>query len=368
MLAFLAVAHFLYGRGGSDFLAFWLAGREVWGGDPAHAYDIAHTANAQRALGFRNVSPFLSPPPFLALVAPFALAPYIVALGAWLGLTYAAFAGALATLAPRRLLWPAMAFPAVLVCGMAGQTGLLTAALIIGSLGALGARRTVLAGILIGCLVIKPHLAVLFPFALAARGHWRAFGAAAVTAVLLVAGSAALFGLDAFTAYFAQSSRMAAILLTPDSPLAGKLQSVLGLFLSLGATPSLAWTAQGVAALTAIGLTVRSWRSDADILQRGAVLCAAIPLATPYVFAYDLPLLIVPLLWLAREAIQRGFRPGERVGLVAIALLPALAYAATGLLILTPLICALLLALVLSPRPIGTPHRPTSYYRLGSSG
>jgi hypothetical protein len=351
MLAFLAVAHFLYGRGGSDFLAFWLAGREVWGGDPANAYDIAHTANAQRALGFRNVSPFLSPPPFLALVAPLARLPYLAALGAWLVLTYTAFAMALRSVAPERLFWPALAFPGVLICGMAGQTGLLTAGLSIGAIGLLGRGRPALAGALIGCLIIKPQLALLFPIALAAGGHWRSFWAAAATSAALLLGSALLFGAETFAAYLEQSARMAAILLVPNSTHADKLQSVLGLALTLGAPLSLAWALQIVSATGAAFLVVREWRVGSDVLRRGAVLCAAAPLATPYIFAYDLPLLVLPILYLAAEGMRRGFRSGERAGLVAISLLPIMAYAMIGTLVLTPLVCAFLLAaLVYRPR------------------
>ena len=47
-------------------------------------------------------------------------------------------------------------------------------------------RRPVLAGALLGALVIKPHLALLVPFWLAAGGQWRAFAAAAASAAGLL--------------------------------------------------------------------------------------------------------------------------------------------------------------------------------------
>ena len=66
-------------------------------------------------------------------------------------------------------------------------------------LAGLGLGIPVIAGICFGSLVYKPQMAVLIPFALAAGApaagdRWRAFAAAAVTAVVLVLASLALFG------------------------------------------------------------------------------------------------------------------------------------------------------------------------------
>ena len=57
-----------------------------------------------------------------------------------------------------------------------------------------------LAGILFGLLTYKPHLGVVVPFALLALGAWRTIAAATVTAILLIAASVAMFGLDAWRA------------------------------------------------------------------------------------------------------------------------------------------------------------------------
>ena len=46
---------------------------------------------------------------------------------------------------------------------------------------------------------------VLFPFMLVASGRWRAFGAAAVTALVLIALSAVLFGPEVWVDYVTRS-------------------------------------------------------------------------------------------------------------------------------------------------------------------
>ena len=48
---------------------------------------------------------------------------------------------------------------------------------------------------------------------------------------------------------------------------------------------------------------------------KGAVLATATILATPYLFAYDLPVLILPTCWMALKRIRAGFRPWERLSL-----------------------------------------------------
>ena len=59
---------------------------------------------------------------------------------------------------------------------------------------ALLGRRPVIAGLLLGALVVKPHLALLVPFWLAAGGQWRAFLAAGASALCLLAISWLAFG------------------------------------------------------------------------------------------------------------------------------------------------------------------------------
>ena len=47
-------------------------------------------------------------------------------------------------------------------------------------------------------------------------------------------------------------------------------------------------------------------------------MLAGTALASPYLFNYDLPFLILPLLWLVREGCRHGFRDWEKLALVAL--------------------------------------------------
>jgi len=134
------------------------------------------------------------PPTFLLAVLPLGLLAYPAALGVFTLAGAGLWAALVRRVAADRRAWiVAAAAPAGLINLLDGQNGFLTAALA-GFALLLLARRPVLAGVLIGLLAIKPHLAVLFPLALLADRQWRAIAAAAITAALFAATSIAVFG------------------------------------------------------------------------------------------------------------------------------------------------------------------------------
>ena len=102
-------------------------------------------------------------------------------------------------------------------------------------------------------------------------------------------------------------------------------------------------------ALAMIALVMLSWRRfGQDGMATGALMLTATALASPYLFSYDLPFLILPVLWLVREGLRDGFGPWEKALLVALWFAPyATRAAALPLgLNLMPLASALLLWLV----------------------
>jgi hypothetical protein len=106
------------------------------------------------------------------------------------------------------------------------------------------------------------------------------------------------------------------------------------------------------------------WRGRAPHAVKAAGLACGAVLATPYIFIYDLMLLAVPLAFLLRIGMQRGFLPYEVSGMfaaLAMLLLFPLAMAPTGLvaaLILTALVVrrASRSEAFAAPHPIGRPR------------
>ncbi len=280
-----------------DFTVLWAAGRLA----AAHTLDLL--ADPAALTGFirdtfgagmpAQIWPY--PPTALLLAVPISRLP----LG--LGLMLYSVATPLLLLAALRLgrlNWPvciAVAVsPAVLDSALAGQNGALTAALLLAGLLTLH-RRPVLAGALLGLLVIKPQLAIVIPFCLVAGRQWRPLLAAAASSAACMLLSALVFGLDAWADYLLRTPAFISTYL--EAPWhAGPEQLIFAsAFMaarSLGAGLDLAYLLQTATILLCAGLSWRVWRSQAfEPERRAAATVGLAMLACPWIHSYDMPAL-----------------------------------------------------------------------------
>ncbi len=310
-------SNFAYPRQ-TDFIAYWAAAVLALHGTPAAAYDPATLAAAQAAgASFTSLMPFGYPPAFLLLALPFGLLPYATATAAWIVATAAAYMAAARRLMPGWA-WLTAAFPPVLVNGMIGQNGLLTAALVMMAAAWLK-RRPFVAGLFVGCLVIKPQLAILYPLAFVAGGQWRAFAGAALSALGLSALAWICFGTGTYLAMIRAAPLFASVV---SGGATGwyKMASVYGSLRLAGAGDGVAWSIHAAVALAAAAMVAIVWRGRHDPGAKMAVLVAASMLASPYLYVYDTVMLVLPLLWLARQGADRRW-------LAALWLLPMISVA-----------------------------------------
>jgi hypothetical protein len=129
-----------------------------------------------------------------------------------------------------------------------------------------------------------------------------------------------------------------------------KLQSLFALVRMLGGGAPLAWGLQlALTALTACALCAMWWNTRIPFELKAAAAAVAVPLATPYVYLYDLTVLGVSVAFLLRCALATGFMPGEVIGLASI----------TALFLIMPflgmpigLIAAVTLALLIARRAL----------------
>jgi hypothetical protein len=288
----------------TDFTAVWAAGRLALHGGALSAYDpIAQHAAEAAVVGhdFPGYLNWIYPPQALFAAAGLASLPYAAAFLAWLGLGAAAQGAAVAAITRR---WGAaavaLASPWALASLMVGQNGLVTAGLM-GLALTLIEERPALAGGLLGLLTYKPQFGLLIPLALVAAGRWRAIAWAAATTLALAALSAAAFGPETLVAFARGLPAETRSLVTHGAAPWAKLQSVFGLTRTLGASAAVGWSLQAATTALAALAVVRLWRSRTAFALKAAGLAAAAVLATPYVFAYDLPVLAVPLAFLWRH-------------------------------------------------------------------
>jgi hypothetical protein len=204
---------------------------------------------------------------------------------------------------------------------IAGQSGFFTAALLGGALLSVE-RRPILCGLLLSLLACKPQFGILVPFALAAGGQWRAFVSAAVSSVALLLAAGCVFGLATIPAFVNALPATTAILVHGEVGW-NKIQSVYGAVHWLGGSDRVAVAVQAFVTAACVASVISLWRGRASFALKAAGLAAAIPLATPYVFVYDLPFLAIALAFLHRA---RSF---DRIELAASlsALAPLIAFA-----------------------------------------
>ncbi|MEO1969495.1 MAG: glycosyltransferase family 87 protein [Sphingomonadaceae bacterium] len=340
---------------GSDFLAFWGAGHVAAAGDPSAAYDLAVQQRVQTATASTNYFAFVNPPPFLFLATPFGMLPYPVAWLIWVVLGFALWAWVSIRAFPR--LWVlVLIYPGALVEAIHGQTGFVTGAALVYAATRLD-RHPMASGAAIGTVLIKPHLALLFPFWLAMGRRWLAFTAAAASVAILVLASWAAFGSKTMLAYPESWAASRAIMDYAPTAFLLRLSSVYAQArIYFGEQ-----TAMMVAALVLLAMMIvalLAWRRFGnDWRGSGALVLAATGIASPYLFNYDLPFLVVPTLWLVNQGLTHGFRAYEKAVLVALYFAPfATRAAALPLgLNLMPFACVVLIWYVWSrgPEPDG---------------
>jgi hypothetical protein len=325
MLAFLLFG----GRGtldpfgqpiGSDFTAFWNAGHLANSGRAASAYDPAIlNADLRATHGVDYSMAWVYPPTFLLIASPLAYLPYLPALLLWQALSLAAITAVLRAILKDRRAWlVALASPLTPTVLAGGQNAFLSAALL-GSGLLLLERRPWRAGGIFGALTYKPQLGLIVAPLLMIERNWRAIAGAVIATASLVAMSVWLWGLETWAAFPAGLANGRTWMEQGTSTFY-KSASLFSLARLWGASVPIAYVAQGLGLL--LGLVV-VWRAvTGSSAIRGAGVCAAVALSTPYLMDYDMATVGVGAAFLYAEGRRSGFRPYERSVIALIWIAP----------------------------------------------
>jgi hypothetical protein len=278
---------------GEDFAQIWLGGRLAVENRVHEIFVPEHfKAAARAAFTAPNVPAIFSYPPTTLLPAVvLALVPYPIALALWSAIQIVLFTTAL-VFATRRFLSPglaivvALASPSLALTLPWGQFGAIIASLM--TLGVLLLdRRPVLAGVLLGLMVVKPQFGALIPIALAVGRHWQAFAAASFTVAISVLLTLLLFG-DGAWIDFVNVTMPTQIAITSDPhnylPIAHSIRDRLVI---MGVDPLAARTVQVFTACVALAAVALVFKRQAPPAVRLFVLAAATEAALPYVALYD---------------------------------------------------------------------------------
>lgn len=314
-----------------DFAYFWGGARLFWAGQVGQVFAPdqfnAWLASQLAPGSMQQYATWSYPPTMLLPLLAFGLLPLPIAYLAWIATTFGLLAVVLRSVLQDRLLaLTVLLSPAAMYALYYGQNGALTAALLIAGVWLVD-RRPILAGLCIGLLAIKPQLALLLPFALAAGGYWRAFVAAVAMSLALVAVSLLLFGVSSWIGFvqttmpLMSGQLMHAFGIPPQHAMPTMWVTLQG----WGADTRRAAIGQTLSTVLAIALVARAWWLPiADRQWRIALTCTLPLLATPFGYVYDATPAMLAVALIARHGVASGLTWAERPVLAAVWVWPVI--------------------------------------------
>jgi hypothetical protein len=295
-----------------DFDAFHIIAQRVWLGDVDQAYRFDKFVNMQREAsgGTDSFMPWTYPPQFDLFVAPLAFLPNGVAYFIFTATTLAFYLLMLRSIATSYFaLVLVILFPAIQITMSCGQNGFLTAGLI-GLVCLFIEKRQVLAGLALGLMVIKPHLAIAFAVYAVLTRRWIVILTAGTVVLTSSLACTAIFGFQIWTGLL-QSVHDSAIFLERGYY---PLYRMISFYAALRTAELPAWAAfmgQAMVAASALAIiAIALYREFPTRCTLGLTAMVSVAIS-PYVYDYDFPIFGIGLALLLPE-LTKAAREGER--------------------------------------------------------
>lgn len=325
ILAFKALRFFegglWYGSQTPDFTAFHIVAHRIWLGDLDLTYQFAAFAKMQLAAagGAAGVMPWTYPPQFDLVLAPLAFLPGWAAYFLFTAVTLAAYLMTLRAVAGNNFaLVLVVFFPAIAITIAIGQNGFLTGALI-GLVCINAERRPLLAGIALGLMVIKPHLAVAAGIYMLLTRRWPAVLTAAIVVVASSLVCTLALGLQIWVAWLGSIREAARFLEEGRYQLFRMISAYAALYKTgLPATAAF-WGQMAMAGLALAAVAVAVARGPSPRFALGIVAVVSV-MISPYAYDYDLPIVGIGLALLLPDLASLA-SPRERSAIYALLLL-----------------------------------------------
>ncbi len=301
----------------TDFDAFYIAGDLALQDRAGDAYHADKMVLAQQA--FSNHPSFLPwtyPPSFTLIVEALAHLPLGVA---YLVFTLTSFAFYIFAL--RRIAGPWL--PGVLIAILpllpliirTGQNGFLTGGLIGWFLLAFMEKRRS-AGIPMGLMIVKPHLAAGIALLSLLERRWATMAVAASVVVAVLGLATVVYGIEIWADFFVGVREAGQFLAAGYYPLF-RMSSIYAWLRSFGTPAPVALLAHGAVAVLAVGLFSRVWWRSQSPRIIAASVCVLSLFISPYNYDYDLAILGLAVAFLLPVVIEHA-RPIEITGLIAL--------------------------------------------------
>ena len=290
----------------TDFDAFHIAGRLAREGRVSEAYHAVSMVAAQKEMtGTVAFMPWTYPPPFTLAMEGLAPLPIGVAYLLFATASCAFYLWVLQRIAGPWLPGVAVAVaPAIILNLRTGQNAFLIAGLIGAFLLAFRDHRR-LAGLPLGLLIIKPHLALGVGLLALMHRRWSAVVIAGAVALTLLAISTAVYGPSIWTDFHGAVGEAGRYLAAGYYPLF-RMNSIYAAAHSLGAAPAAAMALQAASAIVALGILGLACVKGVAFNRLAALACAASVCVSPYGYDYDLTVLGVGIAFIFPEIVERS--------------------------------------------------------------
>jgi len=310
---------------GTDFLHFYTLGSVATAHRGADLYDI----NAQAALAARRVPEAagvrylpLYPPQVSIFLAPLAYFSYGWALILWWACSaviYAVCCYSVWRASPHlheyggTVVLLALAFPAFFHLIAWGQTSAGALACFTGMFFLLRARREFLAGLVLGCLIFKPQLALAAAIVFVSLGAWKIMAGAALSAAAQLSVGILYYGIEPLRQWMRmlRNARALLPLLEPKPYQTHSLRTFWTMLLPLHAFSLALYV---LSAAVVLGLTIACWKRSpaAPLPLRYSALLLASVLVAPHLTVYDLAILAPAFILLSDWLMGEPSTPSTR--------------------------------------------------------
>lgn len=301
----------------TDFDAFYASGRMFWDGTIDKAYNYQEFFEAQKSLYGTNGSMLWSyPPQFNLITAMLSTLPAGLAYLMFSGMTLALYLFVIRLISPGYLGSVLLViFPAVLVNIRTGQNGFLTGA-IAGLFFLAFMKRRAVAGIPLGMMIIKPHLAIGMTMLTLARKRWSVVGGAILTVVITTIVATLVLGSSIWIA-FAESVKTTSYFLEAGVFPLFRMTSIYATLHKFGVPPATALAIQIFVALIACSAIVIACSKVKSPKNLIGITAIASLFVSPYNFDYDLTFLGIAAAALLPDIAARA-KPFEIFSLLSL--------------------------------------------------
>ena len=195
----------------------------------------------------------------------------------------------------QNVLFHSLATPCIMILAVNSQNSFYTTSFLLTGLHFIN-KRPAIAGLCFALLTYKPPFVLLIPFALLLTKNYKTFFYMVLFFAFQVSASILIFGIAPWIAFF-ETSQTVWHLIATNVLKTSIMPSSFAIFIMLGISEEIAKLLSIMWFSIISSITLYIWYIRKGDALAKAILVAGICLATPYMFIYDIIILIVPILF-----------------------------------------------------------------------